>query len=105
MTHGFHVIDPRAGGTIAPGDWAARVSRMRAALRAAGVVPGDRVLAWLPRGWEEGAAWRATRDLGGVWVSVPRRLAPEQVAALLADAEPRVAVCGPGERRRLGVGP
>jgi acyl-CoA synthetase (AMP-forming)/AMP-acid ligase II len=105
MTQGFHVIDPRAGGAIDPGDWTARVSRMRAALRAAGVVPGDRVLAWLPRGWEEGAAWRATQDLGGVWVSVPRRLAPEQVAALLADAEPKVAVCGPGERPRLGAGP
>lgn len=105
MMQGFHVIDPRSGGPIDPGDWAARVSRMRAALRGAGVGPGDRVLAWLPRGWEEAAAWRATRDLGGVWVSAPRRLAAEQLAALLADAEPRVAMCGAKERQRLGAGP
>ncbi len=105
MTQGFHVIDPSAGGPIAPGDWATRVSRLRAALRAAGVVAGDRVLAWLPRGWEAAAVWHATRDLGGVWVAAPRPLSPEQVAAVLADAEPKVAVCGTGDRLRLGAGP
>lgn len=105
MTRGFHVIDPSAGGPIGPGDWAARVSRMRAALRGAGVGPGDRVLAWLPRGWEEAAVCRATWDLGGVWVSAPRRLVVEQVAALLADAEPRVAVCRAADRPRIPAGP
>lgn len=105
MTRGFRVIDPRAGGPIDPVDWASRVARMRAALRRAGVGPGDRVLAWLPRGWEEAAARRATWDLGGVWVSAPRGLAAGQVAALLADAEPRVAVCRPADRPRIPAGP
>jgi len=101
----FQVIDSKGTVPAEATEWTARVSRLRAALRARGVRPGDRVLAWLPRGWEEAALWQATWDLGAVWVSVPRRNTPEQVTVLLADAEPVVAVCGKGERARLTAGP
>lgn len=102
---GCTVIDS-AGARIATAeDWSGRVAGLREALRRRGVGTGDRVLAWLPRGWEEAALWQAAAGLGAVWVSAPRRSTPTQVAELTADAEPRVAVCGAGERARLGAGP
>lgn len=104
MSTTFPVIDSNGAALTGAAPWDVRVSRLREALRATGVRPGDRVLAWLPRGWEEAALCQAVWDLGGVWVSVPRRNTPEQVAALLADAEPFVAVCGKGERVRLNEG-
>lgn len=100
----FQIIDSKGAAPIQAGEWDVHVSRLREALRATGVRPGDRVLAWLPRGWEEAALCQATWELGGVWVSVPRRNTPDQIAALLADAEPVVAVCGKGERTRLNAG-
>jgi acyl-CoA synthetase (AMP-forming)/AMP-acid ligase II len=105
MSATFQVIDSKGAAPAGADEWDIRVSRLRNALRATAVRPGDRVLAWLPRGWEEAALWQAVWDLGGVWVSVPRRNTPDQVAALLADAEPVVAVCGKGERTRLNAGP
>jgi len=104
MNATFQVIDSKGIAPFGAGEWSLCVSRLREALRESGVQPGDRVLAWLPRGWEEAALWQAAWELGGVWVSVPRRNTPDQVAALLADAEPVVAVCGKGERTRLGEG-
>ena len=88
-----------------PGRWGKQISELRVALAGAGVARGDRVLAWLPRGWEEAALCQAVREAGAVWVSVPRRSTPAQVAELTADAEPRLAVCGAGERGRLPAGP
>jgi acyl-CoA synthetase (AMP-forming)/AMP-acid ligase II len=105
MSATFQIIDSKGATPTGADEWDIRVSRLRKALRATGLQPGDRVLAWLPRGWEEAALWQAASDLGGVWVSVPRRNTPGQVAALLADAEPVVAVCGKGERVRLSAGP
>ena len=105
MSPTFQVIDSKGAVLAGADEWDVRVSRLRTVLHATGVRPGDRVLAWLPRGWEEAALWQATWNLGGVWVSVPRRNTPAQVAALLADAEPVVAVCGKGERARLNAGP
>ncbi|HEY8962765.1 MAG TPA: AMP-binding protein [Luteolibacter sp.] len=105
MNGTFQVIDSKGAVLAGAEEWTARVSRLRQALREKGLRPGDRVLAWLPRGWEEAALWQAAGDLGCVWVSVPRRNTPTQVAALLDDASPGVAVCGKGERARLNPGP
>lgn len=105
MSPRFQLIDSKGAVLAEADEWNMRTSRLREALCANGVRPGDRVLAWLPRGWEEAALCQATWDLGGVWVSVPRRNTPDQVAALLADADPVVAICGKGERKRLNAGP
>ena len=105
MSAGLRVIDAAGVELAGAADWRRRVAHLRGALAAAGVARGERVLAWLPRGWEEAALCQAVEESGAVWVSVPRRSAPAQVAELVADAEPRLAVCGAGERARLGPGP
>jgi acyl-coenzyme A synthetase/AMP-(fatty) acid ligase len=101
----FRVISANGGETIGHADWRARVSRLRGALAAKGVRSGARVLAWLPRGWEEAALWQAAEELGAVWVSVPRRNTPAQVAGLVGDASPVIAVCGAADLARLEGGP
>ncbi|WP_338290137.1 AMP-binding protein [Luteolibacter sp. LG18] len=105
MNATFHVIDPTGTRRFDAAEWAAQVSSLRATLLEKGVAPGDRVLAWLPRGWEEAALCQAIWDLGAVWVSVPRRLAAPQVREMLADASPTLSICGPRDRSRLGDGP
>lgn len=85
-----------------PEEWAGRVAALRSFLRGRGVAPGDRVMAWLPRGWKEAALCQAVFDVGAVWVSIPRRNSPAQVAELFEDAGPRLAVCDDRDQTRLG---
>jgi len=105
MNSPFHVLDSHGKRIALCEPWPVQVCRVCAALLANGVSTGDRVLAWLPRGWEEAALCQATAALGAVWVSVPRRSSPGQISALVEDAEPAIAICGKGETSRLGPGP
>ncbi|MEO5958219.1 MAG: AMP-binding protein [Opitutaceae bacterium] len=70
----------------------ARVERLRGALRARGVGPGDRVAAWLPRGADEVALMWAAFGVGAVWVSIPRKTPVAQARWLAQDAEPALVV-------------
>lgn len=105
MSAGVRVVDATGGLVATAEEWRARVTGLGGALAAAGAGSGDRVLAWLPRGWEEAALCEAVGEIGAVWVSVPRRSTPAQVSEVVGDAEPVVAVCGDGDGKRLGPGP
>ncbi|MFD0895188.1 AMP-binding protein [Luteolibacter ambystomatis] len=105
MSDTFHVISPAGGHLFTTEEWRDRVSALTQALRERNVVPGEHVLAWLPRGWEEAALCQAVHELGAVWVSVPRHTAPDQIEGLVRDAGPVLAVCRNGDRKRLGDGP
>lgn len=105
MNGGLRVISCAGLEVADAAEWGGRVAGLRAALAHAGLRRGDRVLAWLPRGWEEAALCQAAMEMGAVWVSVPRRSTPAQVAEMLADSEPKLAVCATGDRSKLAAGP
>src|SRR5882762_1067466 len=82
------------GTTYTYGDLDERTNRVAAALGAAGVGRGDRV-AMLDKNTPLCLELMfAAAKCGAVYVPVNWRLAPNEVAAILADAEPRVFVSG-----------
>jgi len=86
----------------------ARVARLRGALQARGVKPGDRVAAWMPRGSDEVALVWAVWGLAAVWVSLPHKLTAAQARWQANDAEPVLmvgdtAACTEFGRERTGL--
>lgn len=89
------------------GEFAARVERLAAALRARGVRRGDRVLTWLPNSVPLAVVLFAALAAGAAFVVVDPSSKPDRLAALCADATPR-AVFVPAARAaacRAAVGP
>ncbi len=68
----------------------AEVARIAAALRAAGVVPGDRVAAWMPNVPETVIAMLATASIGAVWTSCSPDFGVESVVDRFGQTEPVV---------------
>lgn len=92
----------RSAGAIARSasrSWAALAARAgarAAALRAAGVAPGDRVAALLGNDPAFVELFHAAPLAGAILVPLNARLAPAELARQLADAEPRLLAHGPG---------
>jgi acyl-CoA synthetase (AMP-forming)/AMP-acid ligase II len=73
----------------------ARADRAAAAMRAAGVAPGDRVLVHARNGVAMVEAMWAVFRAGAVFVPTNFRLTPHEVAALAETAAPRLFLCDP----------
>ena len=69
-----------------------RVAALSAAMRVAGVVPGDRVAALLPNGPEALVAMLAAASVGAAWFTCPGSLTRAHAAAVLADLQPRLVL-------------
>jgi acetoacetyl-CoA synthetase len=74
-------------------EFARQVRRCAAGLRAAGIVPGDRVLAYLPNVPEALIAMLATTAVGAVWVSCAPEFGARGCLDRAAQLAPRVLFC------------
>jgi acyl-coenzyme A synthetase/AMP-(fatty) acid ligase len=101
----LHLVDAQGQVLFTASTWSDQLEALTAALAVRGVGPGDRVLAWLPRGPEEQLLCAATHQRQAVWASIPRRSTPSQVDALVADAAPKVAITLATDLPRLRPGP
>jgi len=72
--------------------------RLAAALRATGVGPGDRVVAYLPNVVEAVSAFHACASLGAVWSSCSPDFGVRSVVDRFAQIEPRVLLAVDGYR-------
>ncbi|AYJ52088.1 long-chain fatty acid--CoA ligase [Rhodococcus sp. P1Y] len=72
-----------------------RAQRAAGALRALGVVPGDRVAACLPNDLDIVAAFHGTQRVGAIWVGVGEALPQNEQMELIALCEPAVVLAGP----------
>lgn len=77
----------------------ARANQVAHALLAEGVGPGDRVAYLDANALEYFAMLYGAAKIGAVFVPLNWRLAPLEVAEIVADAEPRLAVVGPSFKR------
>ena len=83
------------GGALSRRELLALTDRAARGLRGLGVEPGDRVALLLPDGPAFAAAFLGAIKLGAVAVPLNTRLAAEDHARLLDDAEARVAIAAP----------
>jgi long-chain acyl-CoA synthetase len=90
--HGARVALRMRGRSLRYADLLAGVQGMAAGLRAAGVGPGDRVILMLPNAPEFVVGYFAIQWAGATVVPASPLLKPEEVAYLLADAEPRAVL-------------
>src|SRR5690606_9979299 len=72
------------------------VSRLAAALKAAGVGVGDRVAGYLPNGPEAIAGMLATASLGAIWSSCSPDFGVQGVLDRFGQIEPRVLLAADG---------
>jgi acetoacetyl-CoA synthetase len=73
-----------------------QVAAVAASLRAAGIVPGDRVAGFLPNIPEAVIAMLATASIGAVWSSCSPDFGVKGVLDRFAQIEPRVLFCADG---------
>ena len=66
------------------------VAHLARSLREIGVVPGDRVAAYMPNMIETAVAMLATASIGATWASCATDIGPEAVLDRLGQIEPRV---------------
>jgi len=72
------------------------VARLAAALRAAGVNPGDRVAGYMPNLMETAAAMLAATSIGAVWSSCASDIGPSAALERLGQIEPKVLFTADG---------
>lgn len=82
-----------AAGTMGFADASALAGRMAAALRHAGLAPGDRFVVLAGNRVEGLLAYVAASASGAVCTQLNTRLASAELADILADAAPRLALC------------
>ena len=113
LSYAQHVLDGprRLGGGAAPRIGAARaghasrgascaqqVARIAAGLKAMGVEPGDRVVAYMPNIAEALAAFLACSSIGAVWSSCSPDFGAKSVVDRFAQIEPKVLLAVDGYR-------
>jgi acetoacetyl-CoA synthetase len=76
--------------TLSYGELAAEVARVRAGLRAMGVVKGDRIAAFLPNGLTALVALLASASLGAIWSSCSPDFGAQSVIDRFGQIEPKV---------------
>jgi malonyl-CoA/methylmalonyl-CoA synthetase len=79
-----------------------RAGRMTTLLKAAGVVPGDRVAAQVEKSPEAICLYLACLQAGAVYAPLNPAYTPAELDHFLGDAEPRVMVCDPAAEAALG---
>ena len=80
------------------GELREQVGAVREGLRALGVAPGDRVVAYLPNGPEALIAFLATASLGAIWSSCSPDFGPGSIVDRFAQIEPKVMFTVDGYR-------
>lgn len=73
-----------------------QVARIAAGMRAAGVVPGDRVAAFLPNCPEAVIAMLAAASIGAIWSSCSPDFGINGVLDRFGQIEPRILICADG---------
>jgi acetoacetyl-CoA synthetase len=73
-----------------------RVRRLATNLRAMGLKPGDRVVAYLPNTPEAAIAMLATTSVGAIWASCGPDFGPRGVVDRFAQLAPKLAFCVDG---------
>lgn len=76
------------------------VARLADALRAAGIVPGDRIAAYMPNLMQTGVAMLASTSIGAVWSSCGTELGAGAVPDRLGQIGPRVLFTVDGQLYR-----
>ncbi len=79
----------------------ALIARLAGALRAAGVVPGDRVAVQVAKSPEALALYAATTSIGAVFLPLNTAYTAEELAYFIGNATPRLFVCDPAKAEAL----
>ena len=82
------------GRLVTHGEFHALVGRIAGSLSGAGVEPGDRVVAQIEKSVEAIALYLATLRVGAIFVPLNTAYTERELEYFVADAEPRVLVCG-----------
>ncbi|MGY1815516.1 acetoacetate--CoA ligase [Blastococcus sp. SYSU D00820] len=90
------VVESGASRSLTWAELERQVATAAAALRGLGVVPGDRVVGYVPNCAASVVAFLATAALGAVWSCCGPDYAAEAAAKRLAQLEPRVLICADG---------
>ncbi len=89
------------GGLWTYGDLDRLSAELAAALLAAGLEPGERVVAQVEKSVGAVALYLATLRAGGAFTPLNTAYTPSEVAFFLGDAKPRVFICRPETRAAL----
>jgi acetoacetyl-CoA synthetase len=93
-----HRSEARPTGTVTWGELDAAVRSVATALRANGIGPGDRVVAYLPNIVETLVAMLATTAIGATWASAAPEFGPRFVVERFAQIEPAAIFVADGYR-------
>ncbi|MCP5367335.1 MAG: acetoacetate--CoA ligase [Hyphomicrobiales bacterium] len=93
-----HMSEVRPLADLSHDDLADRVTRLASWLRAAGVEPGDRVVAYMPNIPETTIALLATAAVGAVWSSCSPDFGTQSVIDRFGQIEPKVLFAVDGYR-------
>ena len=93
-----HASELRELGTVTWGELREQVARIAAGLKAMGVEPGDRVVAYMPNIAEALAAFLACSSIGAVWSSCSPDFGAKSVVDRFAQIEPKVLLAVDGYR-------
>ncbi len=93
-----HRSEARPAGTVTWGELDAAVRSVATALRANGIGPGDRVVAYLPNIVETLVAMLATTAIGATWASAAPEFGPRFVVERFAQIEPAAIFVADGYR-------
>ena len=93
-----HASELRPLGDLTRGELRDDVARIAGGLRALGVVPGDRVAAYLPNIPEAIAAFLACASIGAIWSSCSPDFGVRSVVDRFAQIEPRILLAVDGYR-------
>ncbi len=91
---------PGAGAVSYATLWT-NAARMAGALAAAGVKPGDRVAAQVPKSLAALEAYLGTVMAGGIFLPLNTAYTPAEIGYFLGDAEPAVFLCDPAKADAL----
>jgi long-chain acyl-CoA synthetase len=94
-THGDYERLHFQGRTYSSLELSGMAKRFAAGLVDAGLQPGDRVLVMLPNGPDVGTVYQAAWRAGGAVTPVLFLLSPHEVARIVREAEPTIAVTSP----------
>jgi acetoacetyl-CoA synthetase len=94
----LHASELRELGELSWGELRAQVAATAAGLRALGVEPGDRVVAYMPNIPEAIVAFLAAASIGAVWSSCSPDFGPASVIDRFAQIEPKVLFAVDGYR-------
>ncbi len=93
-----HASELRELDTVTWGELREQVARIAAGLKALGVEPGDRVVAYMPNIAEALAAFLACSAIGAVWSSCSPDFGAKSVVDRFAQIEPKVLLAVDGYR-------